>query len=387
MQIAINEQGKEILIASQSSKQINDLRQEKFICPHCFERVIIRAGPKTIPHFSHQRLSNCTSHKGESDYHERGKLLMYQWLKRQQLSVQLEPYLQEIKQIPDILLTINNKNIAIEFQCSKISPEIINKRNQGYQQLKITPIWILGAKLLKRYNHKQFKIDFFTSHFIHRFPKLPQNILFYFCPHTEQFQIINHLYFVSPNRAIAKLKIKKLPSTAFTNLFDFSPLNQRKLFTIWLEEKQRFRLNYSKMSRNELNWQKWLYDRGLFKENLPSYIYLPTTSQYLFKVPPWQWQTKLIILIIDPLPVGGSFTLEHLTKLFNQQMYHRKQFPLIRTNHHPIKEYLRYLISIDLINEISGNHYIKKQQIQFYQNIEEAIFEDKRLIDYLKRFM
>src|SRR5699024_9228468 len=139
-------------IATKSTKEITILRKEKFYCPQCLERVMIRAGPKTIPHFAHHRHSNCPSHKGESEYHETGKLILFQWLKQQQLHVQLEAFLPGIKQIPDILVTINNKRIAIEFQCSKIRVSDIIQRNKGYEKLKIIPIWILGEKLLKRIN-------------------------------------------------------------------------------------------------------------------------------------------------------------------------------------------------------------------------------------------
>src|SRR5690625_6633327 len=85
-----------------------------------------------------------------SNYHEKGKLLLYQWLKSQQLHVELEPYLKEIKQQPDILLLLQGKIIAIEYQCARIPIRDIQRRNNGYKQRGIIPIWILGAKQFKR---------------------------------------------------------------------------------------------------------------------------------------------------------------------------------------------------------------------------------------------
>lgn len=385
MQIAINEQGTKLLIATKSTEEIRILRKEKFYCPQCLEKVMIRAGPKTIPHFAHHRHSNCSSHKGESEYHETGKLILFQWLKQQRLHVQLEAFLPEIKQIPDILVTINNKRIAIEFQCSKIRVSDIIQRNKGYEKLKIIPIWILGEKLLKRINSEQFKVDFFSTHFIHRFAKSTHTSLFYFCPHTKQIQILKNIYFYNQNRVFASLKINKLFSTVFIELFHEKSQFNNSLLTFWLKEKQRFRLYFrSQSNRYQQKWQNWLYEKGLFIENLPPYVYLPISSQFLFKVPLWQWQSELIINFIKPLRIGDIFTFETLENYFKRYMYDEKQFPLFKNSQHPIEEYLQYLIIIQLIGECHDNHFKKKSHVKFYRHIDDAVNGDKRLIDYLK---
>src|SRR5699024_4561598 len=92
------------------------------------------------------KTSQCDIKKrGEGEYHYKGKLLLYEWLKSQQKDVKLEAYIPEIKQRPDLLLTVKNKQIAIEFQCATIDPQIIFQRNKGYRRANIIPILILGA--------------------------------------------------------------------------------------------------------------------------------------------------------------------------------------------------------------------------------------------------
>src|SRR5690625_7316594 len=96
-------------------------QQNRFYCPICQEPVMIKAGIKLIPHFAHYAKTDCPSYRGgEGPYHERGKLLLYEWLKAQNIHVELEVYLKDIQQQPDLLLHINHRKIAIEFQTSRI---------------------------------------------------------------------------------------------------------------------------------------------------------------------------------------------------------------------------------------------------------------------------
>src|SRR5699024_504947 len=95
--------------------------EQKFYCPDCEGQDIIKAGYRMIPHFAHKSTLHWPpSEDGEGPYHEKGKLLFYQWLKSQHRQVELEAHLPEIHQRPDLLLIINEKKIAIEFQCARI---------------------------------------------------------------------------------------------------------------------------------------------------------------------------------------------------------------------------------------------------------------------------
>src|SRR5699024_8542436 len=128
-------------------------------------------------------------------------------------------------------------------------------------------------------------IDFFTSHFIHQFSKSTHTSLFYFCPHSKQIQILKNIYFYNENYAFASFKAKKISCTTFSELFQENLQFKIPMLNIWLKEKQRFRLHSPAQSnRYQQNWQNWLYKKALFIENLPSYIYLPISSQFLFKV-------------------------------------------------------------------------------------------------------
>src|SRR5690625_4316052 len=98
--------------------EINRLKQDRisFYCSACNQEVIIKAGTNIIARYVDRSIVKCHSREGsEGVYHEKGKLLLYQCLKRQGLSIHLEVYLPEIKQRLDLILTIHNKKIAIEY--------------------------------------------------------------------------------------------------------------------------------------------------------------------------------------------------------------------------------------------------------------------------------
>src|SRR5690625_928589 len=90
--------GKFVTLIHLSRKQIEQLRRkERFFCPVCSERVIVKSGTKVIPHFAHQSNRTCAN-QGEGPYHMLGKLRLKRWLQAQGINVELELYIKEINQ-------------------------------------------------------------------------------------------------------------------------------------------------------------------------------------------------------------------------------------------------------------------------------------------------
>ena len=242
---AKNKRGKMISLVSLSKAEIKELKnQDSFFCPACKEQVMIKAGLKNIPHFSHLPDSTCpTNHGGEGNYHMKGKLSLYEWLRGENQAVQLETYLSTIQQRPDILVERNRRKIAIEYQCARITKEEIIKRQVGYQKLGIIPIWILGAKLLKRIGKNHLQLDPFTRHFIHQFNKTLPPTLYYFCPHTDSLTIVTDFHMTSSTRALAKFKKVSIKKLVFSNLFPVNYFTKQELLYLWKKEKRYFRIS------------------------------------------------------------------------------------------------------------------------------------------------
>jgi len=122
--------------------------QSKYYCPACKEEVIFKNGLINQSHFSHRRSSICSSFsEGETAEHLKGKLLIYDWLKKERIDVELEAYLPELSQRPDLLIHQESERIAVEYQCSPIGRNKIISRTKGYLQNNIKVYWILGDKL------------------------------------------------------------------------------------------------------------------------------------------------------------------------------------------------------------------------------------------------
>ncbi|KIX90570.1 hypothetical protein TP70_06525 [Staphylococcus microti] len=114
-----------------------------YFCPVCHERMILKKGCRNIAHFAHPRQS---THQGvgESALHHRLKLRLFHMLSIQYPNVQLEPYLSEIQQIPDIVVG----QYAIEIQLSAIPVQQMIKRTEGLAQVGYHVIWL---SLLPKY--------------------------------------------------------------------------------------------------------------------------------------------------------------------------------------------------------------------------------------------
>lgn len=381
--------GRSVTLATMNRESILALKNTGvlFYCPVCGKQVIMKVGVKIIAHFAHKSTVDCPSYEGgEGMYHEQGKLLLYQWLKRHDMKVELEVYLPEIQQRPDIFITWNNRRIAIEYQCARISGEIIRKRTHGYRSSGIIPIWIAGATLFTRYQANSFRIDQFTKQLLHQYnPRLPP-VLYYFCPYTSQLAILQDIFITKSTQAIGKIRISPLNKHKFSDLFQFEFFTNAELQYLWQKEKFKFRQTQGiKPYGSELNWRRWLYSKGLHLENLPSIVHLPITSQYRMKIPLWNWQSKVCLEIIDPLPVEGVFSNAECQGLFFRQLYKSKQFPLIPSQSNPVQEYLSLLEQLQVIEKVSSGMYKKRQPISFYHHIEQAVQGDEQLVKELFR--
>lgn len=380
---AINRHGRAIILAHCSPKQVSQLRDEDFYCPSCKEKVIVRAGPKVIPHFAHMPHSHCRERMraGESKYHQYGKWLLYNWLKYECLQPQLEKYLPTIKQRPDIFFSIKNKNIAVEFQSASITEDVINERNNGYKLADIFPLWILGYNQFPHYSRNTYRMKaLLESCIINPNENRPATLNF-FCPFKEKFYLLYDLIVISPNRALALKKSVPLQTTSLKQLFQLRHFSNESLYSLWHKEKRKFRLRPARPSRIDYSFRSYLYAKGLHIEQLPSAIYLPNRQQYKLTVPLAQWQSNLLLNEIVPLRVGGRIRFERCIETIKH--YIKKQYEADVTQ--IINEYFMLLMQLGLLVKIGHNVWVKKKQPLFPRYIEEAIREDEKTIALLKR--
>ncbi|SHG80609.1 competence protein CoiA [Ornithinibacillus halophilus] len=383
---AKSQAGRLTTLANLTRNEIYQLRKKTtFFCPVCQERVIIKAGMKMIPHFAHHSNSHCPSNEGgEGAYHEQGKLLLYKWLLQQKMNAQLEAYIPEIRQRADILLIINQKKIAIEYQCARIPITEIQKRNAAYKKAGITPIWILGANHFQRQGKHKIRVNDFILHLMHQFHPSRPLTLYFFDPNTTLFTTAQDLWLTKQTQAMARLTFKKLASIRLTELFIPLFFEKPVLFHEWRVLKRQFRLRPNQArSGAELQWLRWLYQKGTHKDYLPSIIYLPISTQYVINIPPWNWQSRICLDWIHPLSIGATFHILHLAKGFQKYYNDQSQYTLISFVNNPIAEYLHYLYQLKFIEKVDKYRYRKLRDFDFYKNVEEAIRGDEQLMNQL----
>lgn len=117
-------------------------------CPICGEKLLYCHGDFKIPYFRHEKNSNCPDiySEGITEEHMEGIKILYYWLSNQNhiRDLQLEKWIPETRQRPDIYFKINDEEYVIEFQCSPISTKF-NERHDLYKLQNIHDIWILGT--------------------------------------------------------------------------------------------------------------------------------------------------------------------------------------------------------------------------------------------------
>lgn len=375
-----------VTLATMTSVDLAKLKKQQasFFCPTCNQQVIMKAGTRMVAHFAHRSTVNCPSYEGgEGWYHEKGKLLLYQWLVYQNIDVQLEAYIPSINQRPDLLLTINKKRIAIEYQCARMSIEQVTQRNKGYRSANITPIWILGETRLNRQTNNHIKMDQFTRQFIHQFSTTSPPALYYFCPQTLQFITIQDIHLTQASQAIGKFDIKSLNQIHLLHLFKQQRFTAFELYQLWRSEKRKFRLKPRHPFGKELSWHQWLYGKGTHLEYLPSIVHLPVSSQYLMKTSTWDWQSRIVIDLLAPLPTGGQVSIKSCESFLRKQILSTHHVPLIHAPENPITQYLRLLANLNIIKQESPHSFTKTNPIKFHKNIEESLKADEEMISFL----
>lgn len=134
-----------LMTADKADKQCN------YVCPGCQTPVTVKKGRLKQAHFAHTSLQKCQAlAEGESAVHLLGKLAMVDFFESIGGRVVLEPWLPEIQQRPDLLVTFDNRQVAIEFQCAPISVERVQRRTAGFAKLGLEVVWILGPTYQQR---------------------------------------------------------------------------------------------------------------------------------------------------------------------------------------------------------------------------------------------
>lgn len=139
--------------------KLRDWSNKKILrCPECGERVIYCNGDYKIAYFKHETSSECKGNlynEPTTEEHIGGIKVLYNKLKTIEgvENLEVEKYIINTKQRPDIYFEYKGQRYCIEYQCSPIATQY-NKRHELYELEGIKDIWILGTS---KYNFEKYE--------------------------------------------------------------------------------------------------------------------------------------------------------------------------------------------------------------------------------------
>ncbi|MBB6443550.1 competence protein CoiA [Bacillus benzoevorans] len=392
---AVQKDGKTLyLFPRHSRKWLQEKKQnEEFFCPECKEKVVLKLGRQRMEHFAHQKGTHCTEgFERESDYHMSGKLQLYQWLEEKKLNPVLEPYYPSIRQRPDVAFFHEQKSYALEFQCSAIPPDLMEKRTKQYRRIQSSVLWILGGKNINRKGERKVALTNFDYFFAAKSPAGSWFIPAY-CPAAKIFILLNNLTPITTKNAFANLSI--IPFHQFTLERLFAPSHKYSFSSEeWKREIRSQKLNLQMRCRKPHDLVHELYSLGLNISLLPPFIGIPVRSAILLESPPLIWQTYLFMDHLFSRKAGEIFTVNDIfhgfARRLDEGMLHARILPLASDYSQltPIMEYLHVLEKVRVLESLNTNtfkliqkvevpdHVVRQQNLeeQFYKQYEKMLF-------------
>ena len=134
-------------------------KRGRYFCPACGSPVCLKRGKIKQAHFAHLALQDCQAwSENESSQHLALKMALYQWFRAND-PVEIERYLPELEQTPDLLV---RGKIAIEIQCSSLSLERLRQRTDNYLAHDFAVIWLMGRDLWLKENLTELSKNLMT---------------------------------------------------------------------------------------------------------------------------------------------------------------------------------------------------------------------------------
>lgn len=352
MLIAESEEGKKINLGCLSKCEINQLRKTVCYCPGCKEKLIIKNGSIMMPHFAHKKNSLCVSFsENESEEHLKGKKIMADNCRKYGVAYEVEAYLPELNQRPDLLI---NHQIAIEFQCSPLSIERFKERTLNYQAFGYQVIWILGNKL-------QFKDK--ISQLQRQFIYLSKEIGFYVWEMDVEAKIIKNNYFLvsSTWQEFFQTKSFQLEKENFLNIVEF-PLKRHPEVSYEIRSRiacekrvTNWNRQLNQKTKKTLSVQEYFYKQGMNIRNLPEIIILPSFQSVVLKEQEFIWRYQ----IYECIKNNEKVTYQEIYEEIKGQ--NLESYCLISSC-----QFVKYHLSLYLCFLIQNQLVIKKDRYYYY---------------------
>lgn len=265
---------------------------EHYRCPGCKKKVILKKGQVNVHHFAHIKKEGCASFsEGETEEHLKGKLDLYNWLKHLQIPVQLEPYLNDLQQRPDLLAIINEVPTAIEFQCSPIPIETVKKRTEGYLSSGYRVLWIVGQKVTLKGEMTATQKTYVGEH----------NHTYYFMHYNLTLKkLVLYSHIKSSDRGICYHKrsfatYSSLPSEGLVPLKRYAKALKTSN-NLETKMKHLARMSYQKRSHTR-EFFSLMYSHGDSLQSIPFIVLDTMEDEWMIRTFSYQWKYAFLIWV------------------------------------------------------------------------------------------
>lgn len=367
--IALNESA-EIIAANEKL-----CKNELFYCPACKNRVCLKIGRIIRPHFAHYVNEACAVFsEGETREHLEGKLRLANYLKITEKNVQLEAYLPNLQQRPDILFEKDDRKIAVEFQCSSIPVKRIVERTEGYLNANYEVIWILG-------NHFNYINKLTAFHKACLYFKESDLMLFHYDVETERLSARYDFQVKNNGRIDCQLKGIKLDGTESIKLSNSQKIKaKRNNLKISYKKHKQFMNEIRYPSPKMRVFLELLYQNKENVISMPKELYLYFPSEWMIQNYCMHWKYQFI-LWLESYNKNKILTLKMLqrwieTKVKAEEISYYAS-PQLEKNEflRPFLEFIEHLEEIKVLKKIGQLKWSYQRPLERYKNIEDKFME------------
>lgn len=313
---------------------------------------------------------------------------IYQWLQSQCNEVQLEVFIPEINQRPDVLFKFHGKMFCIEFQCSTISEQLFADRTEGYNSCGITPLWVLGGNRIERRKDYEFNLSKFQSLFIRK----NSNGLWFlpsYCPNLQSFITLTQFHPISSQTVLCKLQFTSIIHQSLSEWLDPQYTNSINIKS-WRRGIYHVKENLIRyQSKNRSPFVEELYLKQIHPLLLPPYVGVPLSLNLLVETSPLIWQMYILIDSITSKRIGHQLSLKQIFLHFINRVKKKSikvrqhLIPSEREIYRLLREYIDVLIRCGILIELSQDLFRYNQKIEFPASVDETRVREEQFYQFL----
>lgn len=337
-------------------------KETVYQCPACKSAVHLKVGAVMRPHFAHYQNSVCqVFSEGETEEHIQGKMQLKEWLEMRHIPVELEAYLPELQQRPDLLITINNQKTALEFQCSGISIDKVAERTAGYLDNGYRVIWILGEHFTYKKQLTAFQKSCLTN-------MKGELVLFHYAVSKKRLEYRTH-FTLKQNKKINCSKKSLRHGQPLHLAFDKPKAQTTKPVHIEMEHlKLQRQLTASKAFGQ--SFLQLLYDNHDTVVSMPKEVYAVGPYEWLLQENAYEWKMRFIYWL-EKKKLNTVITMKQLNQFADSLLYHTIPQATFDQKRKPLLDFIGVLTQANVLQQIRLDKWALHQYPKRYKYLEE----------------